>query len=140
MISLDKMRDVKEFEEMDPEILERLGDIGEVVSVPTGTYLFHEGDRAEYYYILKEGKVALEFGRAEGLGCTEMVGPGMGAGCSSLAGLTSYMSDARCEEASILLRWPQSKLRRLFNQHDRLGYLMMKACARSLNERIGVKD
>ena len=139
MIPLDQMRNVKEFGGMDSEILEKLRAIGEVVSAPTGTYLFHEGDRAEYYYILREGKVALEFREAEGLANKEMVGPGMGVGCSSLAGLTAYMSDARCEEPSILLRWPQSELRHLFNQHDRLAYLMMKACAMSLNERIGVK-
>jgi len=139
MIPLDQMRNVKELAGIDPEMLEKLGAIGEVVSAPKGTLLFHQGDRAEYYYILREGKVALEFREAEGLANTEMVGPGMGVGCSSLAGLTAYMSDARCEEASILLRWPQSKLRHLFNQHDRLGYLMMKACAISLNERIGLK-
>ena len=139
MIPLDDMRDVEDFEGMDPEMLEALADIGEVISAPTGTYLFRQGDRAEYYYIIREGKVVLEFREAEGLVNTEMVGPGMGVGCSSLAGLTAYMSDARCEETSTFLCWTQSKLRHLFNQYDRLGYLMMKACAMSLNKRIGAK-
>ena len=139
MIPLNEIRDVKDFEGMDPKMLEKLAAIGEEISAPMGTYLFREGDRAEYYYILREGKVALEFRQAEGLVYTETAGPGMGVGCSSLAGLTSYMSDARCEEPSELLRWPQSKLRHLFNQHERLGYMMMKACAMSLHERIGGK-
>ena len=139
MIPLDEMRDVNDFEGMDQKMLEEVAAIGEVVSAPKGTYLFQEGDRAEYYYILRKGKVALEFRQAEGLVNTETVGPGMGVGCSSLAGLTSYMSDARCEEPSKFLQWPQSKLRHLFNKYDRLGYMMMKACAMSFHERIGVK-
>ena len=139
MIPLDEMRDVKDFEGMDPEMLEKLAEIGKVVSAPTGTCVFREGDHAEYYYILREGKVILEFRQAEGMAHAETVGPGMGVGCSSLAGLTAYMSDARCEEPSRLLCWPQSKLRHLFNQYDRLGYMMMKACAMSFHERIGVK-
>ncbi|MBW1735585.1 MAG: cyclic nucleotide-binding domain-containing protein [Deltaproteobacteria bacterium] len=138
MISIDEMRDVKDFEGMDPEMLAKLAEIGDVISAPAGTYLFREGDHAENYYILREGKVVLEFREGEKPVYTETVGPGMGVGCSSLAGLSAYMSDARCEEPSRLLCWPQSKLRHLFNQYDRIGYMMMKACAMSFHERIGV--
>jgi len=46
MIPLDEMRDVKDFEGMDPEMLEKLAEIGKVVSAPPGTYLFREGDHA----------------------------------------------------------------------------------------------
>jgi len=136
MIPLDEMRDVKDFEGMDQKMLEEVAAIGEVVSAPKGTYLFQEGDRAEYYYILRKGKVALEFRQAEGLVNTETVGPGMGVGCSSLAGLPQYNAHGRCEEASRFLHWRQSRLQQLFNEDSRLGYLLIKASAKKLSKRI----
>jgi CRP/FNR family transcriptional regulator, cyclic AMP receptor protein len=139
MIPLEEMKEIPDFDGVDEEMLDEIASIGEMVSLLSGTYLFKEGDRAETYYILKEGKVVLEFKQSDGSILTETVGPGMGVGCSSLAGLMSYASDARCEGASRFLCWSQAKLRHLFNEHARLGYAMMKACAMSLNRRVAGK-
>ncbi len=139
MIPLEEMQSIEDFEWMDRKTKEVLAAAGDVVSAPPGKYLFREGDHAELYYILKEGKVVLEFRQEDGSVLTETVGPGMGVGCSSLAGLMTYTSDARCEEPSRLLCWSQAELRHLFNQDDRLGYLMMRACAVSLNKRVAGK-
>jgi CRP-like cAMP-binding protein len=136
MIPLEEMQDVMDFEAMEPTMVENLSFVGEILTSPEGTYLFREGERAESYYIVKDGKVALEFRQEDGSVFSETVGPGMGVGCSALAGLRAYMSDARCETPSKLLRWSQSTLRHMFNQKDRLGYMMMKACAMSLNARV----
>ncbi|MBW2094037.1 MAG: cyclic nucleotide-binding domain-containing protein [Deltaproteobacteria bacterium] len=139
MIPVEEMRHVTDFDEMDEKALEDISAIGTVMTAPAGTYLFHEGDHAAFYYVLKEGKVVLEFRQEDGSVLTETVGPGMGVGWSSLAGLMSYSSDARCAEASKFLRWAQSDLRHLFNQDGHLGYMMMKACAMSLNRRVAGK-
>lgn len=140
MIPLEEMQDVPDFEAMEQRMVESLSAIGQVITLPAGTYLFREGDRAESYYIVKEGKVVLEFRQTDGSLLTEMVGPGMGVGCSALAGLMEYMSDAKCEETSKFLLWAQSSLRHLFNQEGRLGYAMMKACAMSFNRRVAGKS
>ena len=139
MIPMEEMQNIEDFEGMDREMVEDLAAAGEVINASLGTYLFREGDHADLYYIVKEGKVVLEFRQEDGSILTETVGPGMGVGCSSLAGLMSYTSDGRCEEDSKLLEWPQSKLRHLFNQNERMGYLMMRACAVSLNRRVAGK-
>jgi CRP/FNR family cyclic AMP-dependent transcriptional regulator len=139
MIPLGEMLNVPDFEGMERKMIEDLSAIGEVFAAPAGTYLFRGGDPAQLYYIVKEGKVILEFKQKDGHVLTETAGPGMGIGCSALAGLREYISDARCEEPSKFLCWSQAKLRHLFNQDDRLGYLMMKACAMSLNRRVAGK-
>jgi len=139
VIPLEEMQGIEDFEGMDRRMMEELSVAGEVINVSPGSYLFREGDHADFYYILKEGKVVLEFRQEDGTVLMETAGPGMGVGGSSLAGLMSYTSDARCEEASKLLAWPQPKLRHLFNQDERLGYLMMRACAMSLNRRVAGK-
>ncbi|MBW2101554.1 MAG: Crp/Fnr family transcriptional regulator [Deltaproteobacteria bacterium] len=102
--------------------------------------LFREGDVAEYYYVLKRGKVVLEFEESDGPVSREEVGPGMGIGCSSLAGLKFYSSSARCTEDCTLLRWEQKELRHLFNEDSRLGYLMIKAMAKLLTKRVYIKS
>jgi len=139
MIPLEEMRDVADFEAMESTMMENLSAVGDVLAPAEGTYLFRDGDRAESYFIVKDGKVALEFKQEDGSVLTETVGSGMGVGCSAIAGLREYMSAARCETPCKLLYWSQSTLRHLFNQENRLGYMMMKACAMSLNARVAGK-
>lgn len=139
MIPLKDMRDAMDLKPLSRKMIEELAAVGEVVSVPAGEYLFHEGAPAAFYYILKEGEVVLEF-EEEGGVSMERVTSGMGVGCSSLAGLKTYSSHAICTKHSKLLRWSQKDLRHLFNQDSRLGYLMIKAMAKLLTRRISIKS
>lgn len=136
MIPPEEMRGVTDLKGLNDDMLAKLGAIGEVVTRSEGEYLFREGDPASTYYIVKEGEVILEFRQEDGSVRTETVGPGMSVGCSAIAGLKEYTSDARCKTPCKLLSWSQSELRHLFNQEDGLGYQMMRACAMSLNKRI----
>ena len=120
-------------------MIEELAAIGDTTTAKEGDYLFHDGEKAENFYIIKEGKVILEFEQPDGSINTETVGPGMGVGCSSLAGLPQYNAHGRCEEASRFLHWRQSRLQQLFNEDSRLGYLLIKASAKKLSKRISGK-
>jgi CRP-like cAMP-binding protein len=94
------------------------------------------GDPARNYFIVRKGKVILEFEEDGVLQCCEEVGPGMGAGCCCLAGMKCYRCHAYCQESCQLLCWSQSALRHLFNQNSRIGYLMIKALAKKLSKRV----
>jgi CRP/FNR family transcriptional regulator, cyclic AMP receptor protein len=139
MILLKEMQKVGIFKPLSEKMVEKLAAVGDIVKAEKDEYLFHEGDPADDFYIIKEGKVVLEFEQPDGSINTETVSPGMGVGCSSLSGLRSYASHARCEEASRLLHWPQSKLRQLFEKDSRLGYLLIKASAKTLSKRVAGK-
>ena len=139
MIPLIEMQKVGIFKPLSEEMLEELASIGNITTARKGEYLFHDGDPAAYFYIIKEGKVVLEFVQPDGSINTETVSPGMGVGCSSLAGLSQYTAHARCEEESRFLHWPQSGLRELFNKNNRLGYLLIKASSKMLSKRIAGK-
>jgi CRP/FNR family cyclic AMP-dependent transcriptional regulator len=136
MIPLKEMQKVAIFTPLSRQMVENLAAIGDMTTAEKGEYLFHEGDPAEDFYIIKEGKVILEFERPEGTMDTEMVSPGMGVGCSSLAGLSRYTAHGRCEEDSRFLHWRQSALRELFDRENRLGYLLLKASAKMVGRRI----
>ena len=136
MIPLKELQKVDIFTPLSKKMIEELAAIGDITQAKEGDYLFHDGEPAENFYIVKEGKVILEFEQPDGTVGTETVGPGMGAGCSSLAGLQRYNAHCRCEEASRFLLWNQSRLHELFNEDHRLGYLLIRASAKKLSKRI----
>ena len=135
MIPLKEMQKVELFVPLSEKMIEELAKIGEVVEVPKGEVLFRQGDEADKYYILKDGKVQLTFTHPDGTVEIETVEPGMGVGCSALAGLGNYQAEGICEKACRFLVWRQKDLRHLFNEDSRLGYLMIKASARLLHKR-----
>ena len=135
MIPLKEMQRVELFVPLSEKMIEELASIGEVLEAPKGELLFRQGDKADKYYILKEGKVELTFRHPDGTVEIETVEPGMGVGCSALAGLSTYQAEGVCEEPSRFLVWSQKDLRHLFNEDSRLGYLMVKASARLLHKR-----
>jgi CRP/FNR family transcriptional regulator, cyclic AMP receptor protein len=139
MIPLKEMEKVGIFKPLSQKMVEELASIGDITTAEKGDYLFHDGDPADDFYIIKEGKVVLEFERPDGSIDTETVSPGMGVGCSALSGLRSYAGHGRCKEASRFLHWPQSELRRLFEKDSRLGYLLIRASAKMLSKRIAGK-
>jgi CRP/FNR family cyclic AMP-dependent transcriptional regulator len=139
MIPLKEMQKVGIFKPLSEKMVEELAAAGDITRAEKGEYLFREGDPADHFYIIKEGKVVLEFEQPDGSVNTETVSPGMGVGCSSLSGLRSYASHARCDESSRFLHWPQSELRKLFEQDNRLGYLLIKASAKMLSKRVAGK-
>ena len=139
MIPLKEMQKVGIFKPLSEKMVEELAAVGDITTAEKGEYLFHEGDPADDFYIIKEGKVVLEFEQPDGSFNTETVSPGMGVGCSSLSGLPSYASHGRCEEASRFLHWSQFELRKLFENDSRLGYLLIKASAKMLSKRIAGK-
>ena len=139
MIPLKELQNVAIFTPLSKKMIEELAAIGDISKAKEGDYLFRDGDPAENFYIIKEGKVILEFEQPDGSINTETVGPGMGVGCSSLAGLARYNAHGRCEKASRFLRWNQSRLQQLFNENNRLGYLLIRASAKRLSKRISGK-
>jgi CRP/FNR family transcriptional regulator, cyclic AMP receptor protein len=136
MIPQKEMQKVAIFTPLSRQMVENLAAIGDVTTAGKGEYLFHEGDPAEDFYIIKDGKVILEFEHPDGTIDTEIVSPGMGVGCSSLAGLSKYTAHGRCEEDARFLHWRQSALRDLFDREDRLGYLLLRASAKMIGRRI----
>ena len=136
MIPLKEMQNASDFKGMNQKMIEQLAEIGEINQVPAGEYLFHRGDPAQNYYIIREGEVLLESEDDDRKEYLEEVGPGMGVGCSCLAGLKDYSCDAVCVKPCKFLCWSQSALRHLFNQNSRLGYLMIKASAKTMSKRV----
>lgn len=53
------------FQDMTPEHLALLGGCASNVRFDDGDYLFHEGDPADRFYLIREGRIAIEMTSAE---------------------------------------------------------------------------
>lgn len=90
-------------------------------------YLFHEGDPANEFFLIRHGKVALEIsapGRAPVVFAT--LGPGEIVGASWLVPPYQWMFDARAMELTRAIGIDAACLRRKCEADHHLGYEMMK--------------
>jgi len=92
-----------------------------------GEYLFHEGEAANEFFLVRHGKVALEIaapGKAPIV--IETVGDGDIAGASWLAPPYRWMFDARALELTRTIGIDAACLRQKSEADHHLGYEMMK--------------
>lgn len=92
-----------------------------------GQYLFHEGDPADEFYLIRHGRVALEIvapGQAPIVFAT--LGPGEIVGASWLVPPYRWMFDARAVELTRAIGIDAACLRGKCEADHDLGYEMMK--------------
>ena len=92
-----------------------------------GEYLFHEGDPADQFYLIRQGRVALEV-RAPGRGALafQTLRPGEIAGVSWLIPPYRWSYDARATEFTSAIAMDAACLRDKCEADHDLGYEMMK--------------
>jgi CRP-like cAMP-binding protein len=92
-----------------------------------GSYLFHEGEAANEFFLIRHGRVALEIvapGQVPIVFST--LGPGEIVGASWLAAPYRWMFDARAVELTRAIGIDAACLRGKCDADPRLGYEMMK--------------
>lgn len=102
-----------------------------------GTYLFHEGDPAAEFFLIRQGKVALEIhapGREPIVFIT--LGAGDVVGASWLLPPYRWMFDARAVELTRAIGLDATCLRGKCDADHDLGYEMMKRVAPILASRL----
>jgi CRP-like cAMP-binding protein len=101
----------------------RISDAAEEVVLDAGSAIYRHGDPAEFFYVVREGIVALRGMRADGVGLhVDEVSPGEIFGACVCFGRDKYTLDARCEERTKLIRINAHVLKRLLDGDPRLGY------------------
>jgi len=105
--------------------------------VNPGTYLLHEGDPADRFYLIRHGRVALE-ARAPGRGTIviETLRPGELLGWSWLFAPHRWQLDARALEPCSLIGFDGLCLRNKCEADSRLGYQLMSRFASDMLTRL----
>jgi CRP-like cAMP-binding protein len=93
----------------------------------SGRYLFQEGESADWFYLLRHGRVALEIADpARGAVTLQTIGEGEVVGLSWLVPPYRWTYDARALEPVRAIAIDAGCLRRKSEADPRLGYDMMK--------------
>jgi CRP-like cAMP-binding protein len=125
------------FEGLRPEQLELIGGCGANEHVREATYLFREGERADRFFLIRKGAVALEV-HAPGAGplVIETLGEGEVVGWSWLFKPYRWQFDARTTAPTGLIAFDGACLRGKCDADHELGYQLMQRFASEMLERL----
>jgi CRP-like cAMP-binding protein len=102
-----------------------------------GEHVFREGSDAGHFYLLREGRVALELASGEGSVITfQTIGAGEILGASWLVAPFRWTFDARALDRTLVIALDAVCLRAKCEENPQLGWELMKRIAPVLIERM----
>ena len=125
------------FNELDPSFSELVSGCAKNVRFGAGTYLFHEGDKASAFYLIRHGHVSLEI-KAPGRQPMQFmtVGEGEIVGISWLVPPYRWSYDAKASALVRAISLDAVCLRDKCEADNHLGYELMKRFVPALAERL----
>jgi CRP/FNR family transcriptional regulator, cyclic AMP receptor protein len=125
------------FRGLDPGYLDFIAGCGTNVRFDAGSMIFREGEPANTFYVLRQGKVALEIHVPERAALViETQGPGDVLGWSWLFPPYRWQFDARAVDGTSAVALDGACLRRKCDDDTRLGYLLMQRFAKVTQEQL----
>lgn len=111
------------FESLDPLLTREAARLAWERQFDTGAMIVRDGDPAEWFYLIFQGKVALEIATAEKPHLTiQTVGPGEVLGWSWLVAPHFWRFDARALKPTRVLAIEGAKFRAVLAAHPEQGY------------------
>ena len=124
-------------QDIDPDHLQQIATIAEIRVYDTNDILFHEGEPAEYVYLVVSGKIVLELCPATIYQKNLMsVGPGEMLGWSSFVEQRNYASTGVVVTPTKLVKIDGKKLRAICDRDPEFGYDFMHRIMRALAKRL----
>jgi CRP/FNR family cyclic AMP-dependent transcriptional regulator len=117
--------------------LARLGRTAEERAFAAGHFIFHEGEAAEWLYLVQKGRVALEL-NVPGQGATQLesLRPGDILGLSWLFPPYRWQLDARAVEAVAVLAIAAGELRACMAEEPVFGHALSQRLLHQLYQRL----
>jgi CRP-like cAMP-binding protein len=110
-------------------------DITTKKSYEKGQIVFHEGEKAAFFYTLIQGSVKLSIGET-GQEVYIVDQAGEVFGWSSLMDRSHYSASAECQEPTNLLLIEKEKLERILNSDPANGMIFYKNLSQTLGNRL----
>ncbi len=125
------------FKGLEPQYLKLITGCASNVRFDAGTYIFHEGEPASQFFLIREGKVALEIhGAQRGPITIETIETGEVLGWSWLFPPYRWHFSGRAIEPTRAIALDGVCLRTKAEEDPRLGYELMKRVAQIMMERL----
>jgi len=142
MISRETLKQIVMMGYLSDDMLDELIPITELLQYDEKEFVFHQGDKADRYFSIIQGKVLLEQRIATGVTVSiSSIEAGFGFGWSALLDEEAefYTSDAICAEATQLLSFRAQKLKALFEKDYQLGYIMSRRLLHVVKKRYDIR-
>jgi len=125
------------FSDLEPEMLAEIAGCASNVRFPKGHVIFREGEEANRFYVIREGKVVLEaFHLERGSIPLQTLEEGQVLGWSWLVPPYRWRFDARCETDVRAFALDGACLRGKCAEHPRLGFELLKRFAMLMDQRL----
>ena len=125
------------FRDLTPGDLQLLTGCAKNVRLEAGQVIFREGDDADQFYLIRDGKVALEvFITERGSAPILTLGAGDALGWSWLIPPYKWRFDARALETTLAFALDGKCLRGKCDEDPRLGYELLKRIAAIIGDRL----
>jgi CRP/FNR family cyclic AMP-dependent transcriptional regulator len=125
------------FKGLEPQYLKLITGCASNVRFDAGTYIFREGEQASLFYLIREGKVALEIhGAQRGPITIETIEAGEVLGWSWLFPPFRWHFSGKAIEPTRAIALDGACLRVKAEEDPRLGYELMKRVAQIMMERL----
>ena len=125
------------FKNLEARHLELLVGCASNVRFHAGEFIFHQGEEASQFYLLRHGRVSVEmFSTGKGPITVQSLGEGEVLGWSWLVPPYRWMFDARSTELTQAIALDGKCLRNKSEQDHDLGYELLKRFAQIMEERL----
>ncbi len=122
------------------EMLDKLIPITEMLRFDENEFIFRQGEKAERFYMLKQGKVLLEQRITEKITVSvSAIKPSFSFGWSAMLTDEYYTTDALCTEPCEVFSFREQKIKALLAQDHSLGFIISQRLLHILKKRIAIQ-
>jgi CRP-like cAMP-binding protein len=123
------------FSEISGPTLRQIEAIAEPASYSAGTFIFREGDTAQYFYTLENGRVRLRMGQ-DGQVAYVLSTPGEIFGWASMVDHDDYNLSAQCVVAVRAIRFEGRKLLQILQTDPASGLIFFRRLTEVIGHRL----
>lgn len=139
MDKAEVLRNVELFEGATETLITRVADIAEEKSFALGEMVFEEGEKAQWVYILLEGKVRISIdltSKPTYVTVAMISEPNLAFGWSGVVAPYRYTASATCEMDSRVLAIPGPRFEEVLDEEADCGFNVMKKLAELISNRL----
>lgn len=123
-------------EGMPPKYLEKLSQLAFEITFDADQVIFREGDPSSLFYLILNGKIALEIATPARFLTIQTVGDGEELGWSSLLSVVDKQFRARCIDPVRALAFDGARVIAACEEDHEFGYLVMRKMLAIVAERL----
>ena len=140
MIAREDLKQIVMMGYLTDEMLDKVISITDLQHFDKREFIFRQGENAQRFYMLKEGKVILEQKITDKIAVSvSAIKTGYSFGLSAMLNGEVYNLDAVCAEPCKVFSFREDKIKALFEEDHSLGYIMSQRLLHVMKKRYDIR-